>query len=163
MKTFTLAALVATIAGGCYSTKLKTKAPSDAARYERRQWFLLAGAIPLSRSAGSECPDGVATVESEMSGTDVLIQIGLTALGTILANNQCHTGQDYSYEGCLIGYSLLPDILGSRTVTYTCRATPTTKPAAPPSVMTRKPAPPSTPVPDALPPPTGAGIDDEMP
>ncbi len=110
-------------ATGCFHTKTSTGAPMGAQEYEDRQWFTLAGLVPLSSPAGGECgPQGMAMSDSRLSGMDVLILIGLSVAGTVAGTSLCSKDAAGNVNvGCAVGVgNLVPLLIGSRTVTYHC-------------------------------------------
>lgn len=112
--------LLTVILSGCYTTKVYTPAPAFGPEHRDRQWFTLGGLVPLSSATGEECPNGVSRAESELGAVDVLINIGL-ALGGGLAGAAICSKSDADQSACgTLGASLLPFLLATRTVQYTC-------------------------------------------
>lgn len=107
---------------GCYATRAVSAKPAVLAPVEQRQWFTVAGFIPLSDPAGRECSNGLAKVDSRMSGTDVAINVGLAIAGSIAGTSMCRAdGSATAYSACVSSYStLVPFLFSSRTVEYTC-------------------------------------------
>lgn len=131
----TVVALAAVLASqaGCYTTKVVSQARPAGPEYSDRQWFTLGGLVPLSGPAGRECEDGLATAESKLSGTDWLINVGLSIAGGLVGGAVCGAGAASSTNGdaaaasaiggsiCATGFAtLVPFLIGSRTVNYTC-------------------------------------------
>ncbi len=120
------AACLMAAASGCYSTTIQV--PSDVPRgesYTDRQWFLLYGLVPLDEVSGEECQYGIADVESESSAIDVAISIGLTAVGIAGGLLLCDDIDDSLGElACAQAVALGTNLVGSRTVRYTCVAGP---------------------------------------
>jgi hypothetical protein len=118
--------LVGTVAltFGCFHTKTLSQARPTYAEHEARQWFTIGGLVPLSQPAGEEeCgPKGLAYSDSRMSGTDVLINIGIMFGSVLVASSVCDSGGDATaYAQCVQGLSFLgPLLIGSRTVNYAC-------------------------------------------
>jgi len=106
---------------GCYHTSIVTDRAPGGREYSDRQWFTIAGLVPLSSPAGGECPNGLARAESELSGTDWLINIGLGVAGAFAGAAICKDESDERVSSCAAtGATLIPFLLGSRTVKYTC-------------------------------------------
>jgi hypothetical protein len=120
-------AVVAVLASqtGCYHTKIQTYREPIGREHEDRQWFALAGLVPLSSPAGRECKNGLAYADSRMSGTDWLIGVGLGLAGGLLGSAAC-AGEDAVVRGSCAstGASLATFLFGSRTVEYACAAGP---------------------------------------
>ncbi|OJH36512.1 hypothetical protein BON30_32665 [Cystobacter ferrugineus] len=128
-------AAVMTSQVGCYTTKVVSHArPPSGPESTERQWFMIGGLVPVSDPAGRECKHGFATVESKLSGTDWLINAGLTVAGGIAGGLTCgraaaanpndDTGA-FLFVGaaCAAAFSaLVPFMISSRTVEYTCAA-----------------------------------------
>lgn len=116
----TIAVLVAVLAlSACYRTKTRTNLRGGPER-ESRQWFTIAGLVPLSSADGGECTKGMASSDSRLSVTDVLITLGLSIAGGVAGGAACkaEAGTDFA---CAYGVaSLVPFLIGSRTVTYQC-------------------------------------------
>ena len=82
----------------CYTTRnvQETTAPM----YEDRQWFTLAGLVPISDPA-EECPSGqIMYATSRMSVTDVLIDIGMSVLGGVVGTQVCSDSDAETYATC---------------------------------------------------------------
>ena len=108
---------------GCYTTRVMTNRPALGPEASDRQWFLLAGLANLSGPAGRECTNGIAWAESKVGVVDVLIHIGLAAGGALLGVAACGTNDANVQRTCSsAGASLVPFLLGTRTVTYACAA-----------------------------------------
>jgi|GEM_PF-1835238 len=123
----TMAAAVTVLASqvGCYHTKIVTDQRAEGREYSDRQWFTIAGLVPLSSPAGRECRNGLARAESRMSGTDWLIGVGLGLAGGLVGAAACNGGSDAQQYSCMTsGASLATFLLGSRTVEYRCAAGP---------------------------------------
>ncbi|KFA90864.1 hypothetical protein [Archangium violaceum] len=129
----------------CYNTRIVTRAPPEGPAYTDRQWFTLGGLANLSRPAGQSCQNGVSWAESKLSGTDWLINVGLSVAGGIAGTLACaNTGDPYAQIGCgTTGAALVPFLLSSRTVEFTCAAAPVSdRPAyLPPPSNNMAPAP----------------------
>jgi hypothetical protein len=136
----------------CYTTKIVTNRQPESRAYSHtdRQWFTIGGLVPLSGPAGRECEHGLSYAESQMSGVDILINIGMTVGGALVGAAACG-GDETRSASCATSFATLaPFLLGTRTVEYTCAAAPTAPSWAPtaPGVV---PPPPSTPAPSAAP------------
>jgi len=155
MRWSTLAvALVLASQTACYTTKIVTdRAPDTRSRsYSDRQWFTIGGLVPLSGEAGRECEHGLSWAESQLSGTDILISIGLTVAGGLVGSAACSDKDDTGRAQCItLGTTLVPFLIGSRTVEYSCAAGPTGGPAW-------APAPPAPPAAPSAPPPPPASV-----
>ena len=122
------AVVLLTSATGCYRTRTATMARPTTPEYEQRQWFLIAGLVPLSSAGGSECGGaGMATSDSRLGGWDIVINVGLAVAGGLLGASVCSlpdnatNAEQTAYGSCVSGMaSLVPFIIGSRTVSYTC-------------------------------------------
>lgn len=124
-----LLALVSSLAlaSGCYRTSIQTGLPPAGPAIESRQWFTVGGLVELSDPTQAACPGGrIASAESRLSGVDILINVGLTALGAGVGAAACDADADAeTYASCVsAAASLAPFLLGSRTVSYTCAAGP---------------------------------------
>ncbi|MDC0707234.1 hypothetical protein POL68_02010 [Stigmatella sp. ncwal1] len=118
-----VAAAVAMLASqaGCYHTSIVTDRAPESRQYSDRQWFTIAGVVPLSSPAGRECRNGLARAESEMSGADWLINIGLGVAGAVAGAAICRNESDSRQTSCATsGAAVMSFLLGSRTVEYTC-------------------------------------------
>lgn len=113
--------LVAVLAlSACYRTKTRTTARGGQER-ESRQWFTIAGLVPLSSADGGECTNGMASSDSRLSGLDVLINIALSVGGGIAGTQVCKDEAGVVDASCAVGIgTLVPFLIGSRTVTYQC-------------------------------------------
>ncbi|HEX8700109.1 MAG TPA: hypothetical protein VF815_14790 [Myxococcaceae bacterium] len=151
MRWSTLAvALVLASQTACYTTKiLSNREPDTRSRtYTDRQWFTIGGLVPLSEAAGRECEHGLSSAESQLSGTDILINIGLAVAGGLAGSAACADESTEERASCVtLGTTLVPFLIGSRTVEYSCAAAPASGPAWAPA----NPTPPATP--SAPPPP----------
>ena len=134
----------------CYTTKVVSRAAPEGPSYSDRQWFTVGGLANLSQPAGQHCENGVAWTESKLSGTDWLITAGLTVAGGIAGTLACggygsgSVGQSFAALYCgSVGSALVPFLLSSRTVEYTCAEGPANdRPAyMPPPTGNRAPAP----------------------
>ena len=159
----TLAVLVSQ--AGCYTTKIVTTRPPEGRSYEDRQWFTIGGLVPLSSPAGRECQHGLSSAESRLSGTDWLINVGLAVAGGVIGSAACGNDTTNTYESsaakvsCATAFSaLVPFMLGSRTVEYSCAAPERPEympppaqnyapPQAPPPAQNAAPPPPPPPTP----------------
>lgn len=142
---------VAVTTTGCYATKVQAPgAVPVEPEYEHRQWFTLAGLVPLSRPDGEECQT-VAESESLSSTTDILISAAFTLGGFVTAYSVCKLPENptrddtASYSTCVSAISSIPPLLLTpRTVRYRCAEPP--KPPPPVVVVQPPPVPPSTPI-----------------
>ena len=126
----TVVAVVAVMTSqvGCYTTKVVSQARPSGPAYTDRQWFTIGGLVPLSGPAGRECENGLSTVESKLSGTDWLINVGLGLAGGIVGGLACGGGANtdpvaaaVASSSCAAAFgTLVPFMIGSRTVEYTC-------------------------------------------
>ena len=115
------AATAAAAAPGCYTTEIRTNLPAEDHVHEDRQWFLIGGLVDLSDPAAANCPEGIAWAESEASGIDIVIGVGLTIAGGLVGTAACSgIDSDEARGGCISGFASLPHIFGSRTVQYRC-------------------------------------------
>lgn len=109
----------------CYTTKVVTGRSPEGPAYTDRQWFTIGGLAPLSSPAGRECQNGISWAESKASGTDILINIGLGVAGGIVGALACSDSEVAVRSSCVsLGASVVPFLIGSRTVEYTCAAGP---------------------------------------
>ncbi|MFY0572767.1 hypothetical protein ACN28E_54305 [Archangium lansingense] len=114
----------------CYNTRVATRAQPAGPAYTDRQWFAVGGLANLSQPAAQNCQHGVSWTESKLSGTDWLINVGLGVAGGIAGALACSNGtgdwNDVGGQiGCgWVGAALVPFLLSSRTVEYTCAAAP---------------------------------------
>jgi len=149
MRWSTLAvALVLASQTACYTTKIVTdRAPDTRSRsHTDRQWFTIGGLVPLSEAAGRECEHGLASAESQLSGTDILINIGLAVAGGLVGSAACSDESTENRASCVtLGTTLVPFLIGSRTVEYSCAAAPSGGPAWAPANPTPPAAPASPP------------------
>lgn len=142
----------------CYTTKVVSRAAPEGPSHTDRQWFTVGGLAGLSQPAGQHCEHGIAWTESKLSGTDWLINAGLSLAGGIAGSLACGgTGsgsleQSFTVLTCgSVGASLVPFLLSSRTVEYTCAEGPSynDRPAyMPPPTGNRAPAPAPAPAPE---------------
>jgi hypothetical protein len=122
----TAAFAVGVLVSGCYTTKVVAQQATPGPQYDDRQWFTIAGLVPLSSPAGQQCPGGLATAESQFSVVDFLINVGLSVGGGVVGALACGDPTDpvndtAARAGCAsIGSSLVPFLIASRTVSYTC-------------------------------------------
>ena len=118
------AAMLSMLAGGCYRTKVQAAGTgASGPTHQERQWFTIAGLVSLSDAAGAECgPSGIARSESLMSGTDILINVGLTVLGGLAGSAACDPdAEPAAYASCVNSLALLvPFLFSTRTVEYSC-------------------------------------------
>ena len=127
----TLAGALALVMGtsGCHAAQLQTLGRTGPVMVrEERQWFVGAGAIPLSAPAAQVYVNGVAKAEVLADTPDTLLQLGLWAAAALLVTGAavgCQTvsGADAS-SGCFaagaLGGALVPFTISSRTVRYVC-------------------------------------------
>ena len=115
----------AMVVSGCHTTKVYTPgATTSMPQHTQRQWFTVAGLVPLSDSAGQECQNGIRSSESEMSDIDILINVGLSIAGTLVGSAVCDPSTA-SYSACTSSVATLtPFLISSRTVRYTCVDSP---------------------------------------
>ena len=120
----TLAAVLSTQVG-CYTTRAVSQT-RPGPEYSDRQWFTIAGLVPLSPPAGRECERGLSSVESKLSFTDWIINVGLGLAGGVVGYLACGNGADpqanaLAKSSCASGFAaLVPFLVGSRTVEYSC-------------------------------------------
>jgi len=119
--TLTLLAALAVTAmlSGCFTTKVYSRGQPAGPVYSERQWFALGGLVDLSRPAGSECQK-LALAESKLAAMDVVINVGLGVAGSIIAASSCAANDSGCRSAASLGGSLLPWMLGTRTVEYRC-------------------------------------------
>lgn len=149
-KTALASGLAICLLGGCFTTQIQTGEPrSFAPIASDRQWFTLGGLIQLSGAAGQECEKGVSWAESGQKATDVLITIGMTVAGALIAGAVCELPEDASEDEkathalCQGGIAgSLPLVIATRTIEYQCAG-----PANPPGIQvpTLSPVPGGTP------------------
>jgi hypothetical protein len=117
---------IAVLFFGCHSTKVTTGGEIPRSmQYMDRQWFTIAGLVPLSKPAG-KCAYGIRASTSQMSGTDFLIDLAMSITGVLTI---CDYADLKSTDlSCISAVStLVPFLLSSRTVKYRCMGgTPTT-------------------------------------
>ncbi|MBZ4332379.1 hypothetical protein [Corallococcus sp. AS-1-12] len=123
------ASMVALMLGqtGCYRTSIVTNLRPEPRVHQDRQWFTVAGLLPVSSPPGSECKNGVAWAQSRATASDFLIQAGLAVAGAFVGAAVCAGGNrtDEERGNCAAMGLLLPTVLvGSRTVAYACAAEP---------------------------------------
>jgi len=120
-KVFAVVVFAGLVGSGCYTTKVYSSRPSPQPQLDDRQWFTVAGLVPLSGPAGAECVGGLSTVESQMAFTDVLINVGLSIGGGLIGASACNSDDSAAQVRCISSFATLaPLILSSRTVRYTC-------------------------------------------
>ena len=121
-----LLAAAAMVVSGCHTTQVYSQGATNAIpQYSERQWFTVAGLVPLSDPAGRECQSGISSVESEMSGLDILINVGLSVAGSLYGASMCDESNAANYNSCVSTFSTLaPFLVSSRTVNYTCVGSP---------------------------------------
>ncbi|WP_375754904.1 hypothetical protein [Corallococcus exercitus] len=108
---------------GCYRTSIVTNLRPEPKVHQDRQWFTVAGLVPVSSPPGSECKNGVAWAQSRATPSDFLIQAGLAVAGAFIGSAVCAGGNrtDEEQGNCAAIGLLLPTVLvGSRTVAYAC-------------------------------------------
>jgi hypothetical protein len=143
-QTRTLAALLALGTTGCFTTKIYTPAAPYGQVQREQQWFTVGGLVPLSDPMGKECQGGLARAESTFGGMDILLNVGLAAVGGIIGAAACKDKSDDDRAGCIsTGVTLAPFVFASRTVEYVCAA---------PSAASYAPRPGAWPPPAAPPP-----------
>lgn len=110
----------------CFTTRITTSRPAEGTSYTDRQWFTIGGLASLSAPAGRECQNGLSRAESKLSATDWFINLGLTVAGGVGGALACANNDDpVMMTSCAsIGASLVPFLLASRTVEYTCAQGP---------------------------------------
>src|SRR5689334_14546665 len=109
---------------GCYTTRIVTARAPEGPAYTDRQWFTVGGLAGLSQPAGQHCQNGLSWAESKLSGTDWLINVGLSVAGGIAGSLACSGNGDLAAQSycATAGATLVPFLLSSRTVEYTCAA-----------------------------------------
>jgi hypothetical protein len=153
MNTRSAVALITLLLSGCYTTKIYTGAIPVGPEHSDRQWFTLGGLASLSDPTGQQCPAGIARAESELAGFDVLINIGLAVAGAIGGAVACNSSGEATQSACSsAGAGLVPFLLASRTVRYTCTGPAATPGNWPPPPVQAPPAP-YQPLPPGAPPP----------
>jgi hypothetical protein len=125
MTRFGCLASFALLLSGCYRTVVATSAPPAGPVHEDRQWFTIAGFVPLSDAAGAECgPAGVSHAESRLAGMDILIDLGLSLVGGAVGFAVCDEDdfdEARNYASCVSAVAAIPPFLiSSRTVSYQC-------------------------------------------
>ncbi len=112
----------------CFTTRITTSRSAAGPAYTDRQWFTLGGLASLSSPAGRECQNGVSTAESRLSGTDWLINVGLSVAGGFAGGLACAKNTNDSLipqtTCAVLGAALMPFMLASRTVEYSCAQGP---------------------------------------
>ncbi|HWO08721.1 MAG TPA: hypothetical protein VNN80_04555 [Polyangiaceae bacterium] len=122
------AVLFTLLLSGCYTTKVYTPAPASGPELQDRQWFTIGGLVPLSEPTGEQCPGGLARAESKLGVVDILINIGLGVAGGVVGAAICNNKSEDDQRACsFLGAGLVPFLIASRTVQYTCAGS---KPAA---------------------------------
>lgn len=116
-----LGVVTATMLSGCFTTKVYSRATPVGPPVEERQWFALGGLVELSPAAGTECAS-VAMAESKLAGMDIVIDVGLSIAGALMAPTLCATGDTSCRTNYGLVGSLLPWAIGTRTVRYQCAA-----------------------------------------
>lgn len=156
---------------GCYRTSIVTNLRPEPTVHQDRQWFTVAGLVPLTKAPGSECENGVAWAQSRTTAADFFIQAGLVVAGTLVGTAVCAGGHrtDEQRGNCAAAGGLIAGLAaGSRSVAYACVADGATSfmphgagrrdesPARVPDVEAAPeegaPAGPGTPTPPPLPP-----------
>jgi hypothetical protein len=126
----------------CYTTRIVTARAPEGPSYTDRQWFTVGGLAGLSRPAGQHCQNGLSWAESKLSVTDWLIGAGLSVAGGIAGALACSgNGDAVQQTSCAtVGATLVPFLLSSRTVEYTCAAgAPAGQPWMPPQQNNMQP------------------------
>jgi hypothetical protein len=120
--TFFIGLTLAATLGGCYATKIQSGTKRAGATHSHRQWFTVAGLVPLSDEAGGECGDGgVSYAESKISITDGLLSAVIGVAGASIGFAACNDSDEKEYASCVSGAATLAGLLvGSRTVNYQC-------------------------------------------
>lgn len=136
MRTAWRYAAILVLASGCYTTKFETNQEIDwTTSEETRQWYMLAGGVPLSHvDPVTKCPEGrVAYVNSSFEALDIAILIGaeVAAIGALYA--ACEAGGSGNSTECATTYApavalLLP---APRTLRYACGKSPGVTPTSP--------------------------------
>jgi len=100
-----------------------------------RQWFTVGGLVGLSDTKEPNCADGLAVSESGLSGTDILIDIGIAIVGGTAGYFACKDKPFEEASACMQqGASVGALLLSARTVRYRCNMRPSAaviKPAVP--------------------------------
>ncbi|OGQ87224.1 MAG: hypothetical protein A2289_23450 [Deltaproteobacteria bacterium RIFOXYA12_FULL_58_15] len=119
--------VIVLLSSACYTTRLNVPGATPGEVHADRQWFALAGAKSMSDPANAECEDGIAYVESGLTGTDFLINVGLAVLGAGIAAGVTYATVDENHRnfntiratanagGALAGFLIAP-----RTIRYAC-------------------------------------------
>ncbi|RKH60471.1 hypothetical protein [Corallococcus aberystwythensis] len=108
---------------GCYRTSIVTNLRPEPKVHQDRQWFTVAGLVPVSSPPGSECKNGIAWAQSRATVSDVLIQAGLAVAGAFIGSAVCAGGNRTTEEqgNCAaIGLLVPTALVGTRTVAYSC-------------------------------------------
>lgn len=112
---------------GCYRTVVRSPQSMQVGpTYEQRQWFTVGGLVGLSGEAGAECgASGLSYSESRMGGMDIAITLGLGMVGGLAGAMICDSeAEATAYAACTQGIAtVVPFLISSRTVTYTCAGT----------------------------------------
>lgn len=113
---------VASVAGGCFATKIQSGSKRPGATHTHRQWFTLSGLVPLSGAAGSECGEGgVSYAESRQGVVDVLLSTAIAVGTASVGFAACNDDDSEEYASCVSAFTGLGGVLlGSRTVEYQC-------------------------------------------
>ncbi len=104
---------------GCFTTKACSRAEPTGPIVSEHQWFAIGGLVELNKPVGSECKQ-LAYVESKLGAMDVVIDLGLGVVGSILASSSCAAGDTSCKSTARLAGSLLPWMLGTRTVEHRC-------------------------------------------
>ncbi|NOK34884.1 hypothetical protein HMI49_16920 [Corallococcus exercitus] len=108
---------------GCYRTSIVTNLRPESTVHEDRQWFTVAGLVPVSKPPGSECKNGVAWAQSRATVSDFFIQAGLIVAGALVGSAVCggDNRTDEERGNCAaIGMLVPAALVGTRTVAYSC-------------------------------------------
>ncbi|MBN8230904.1 hypothetical protein JYK02_25635 [Corallococcus macrosporus] len=119
------AAMAALMLGqtGCFRTNIVTNLRPEPKVHEDRQWFTVAGLVPVSQPPGSECKNGIAWAQSRVTPGDFFIQAGLIVAGALVGSAVCAGSNrtDEERGNCAaIGMLVPAALVGSRTVAYSC-------------------------------------------
>ncbi|MEM6533566.1 MAG: hypothetical protein AAF654_13155 [Myxococcota bacterium] len=120
--------LFATLAAGCYTTRLGNDVSAASGPMQvDRQWFALAGAVAYGEPAEPDCLPGqsVVYVESGLGGYDILLDLGFGLAGAALGAGIASLAKDDISDEDLATAAnfgaLSPALIASRrTIRWTC-------------------------------------------
>lgn len=117
---------ISLLGAGCHRTVVSSPGVIPTGiEHEQRQWFTVGGLVSLSAPAGEECGRaGLAYAESQMTVTDVVINVAMGLAGGVLGGVSCDTsGAPEVYAACVqAAATMLPFLFSTRTVKYACAA-----------------------------------------